>query len=153
MADKISIKSDKSGGKKTIEKMKWKRKIRKPSTSETRSETNLTSVSKQDCDITERSDTDRIIQWCAPCLREERNVESSGFCDNCQENLCPACVRQHSKFATMKDHVIHEKHGETVPVVPIKIAKCEKHNGKPLDMYCSDHDAVHCAACIALNHR
>ncbi|XP_045211707.1 E3 ubiquitin-protein ligase TRIM71-like [Mercenaria mercenaria] len=148
MADDLSVKSNKSGNKKAVDKTRRKRKEGETSSvvSESRSPATLTSFSKQD-------DTNRMFQLCAPCLREDRNVESTNFCDNCQENLCLSCVHQHSKFPTMKDHVIHGHQGETVPIVPLKLEKCEKHNGKVLDMYCYDHDAVHCAACIAINHR
>jgi hypothetical protein len=141
--DSVSVVSNKSNSKRST---KLRKKKKKPPSAPGKDANNF--------EVKEMaSDKPILIQLCSPCLREERNVQSTHFCDNCKENLCPACVQQHSKFPTMKDHVIHGKDGEPLPEIPVKVDKCDKHNGKTLDMYCSDHDVVRCAACIAIDHR
>lgn len=148
----VSNRGNSSDKKRNESNLKRKKKMASSTidndVNECRPQPTLTSVSSR-----ERHDNTKAFQFCAPCLREDRHVGSTNFCDNCQENLCPTCVGQHSKFPTMKDHVIHGQNGETIAVVPLKLANFERHNGKVLDMYCYDHDAVRCAACIATHHR
>lgn len=95
---------------------------------------------------------------CAPCSRENNNIEATNYCDDCGENLCVDCVKQHVKFQSMKDHKILGKadrrrkddDGSKSKTSPLE---CSEHPGKKVDMFCVDHNQVWCGACIAVNHR
>lgn len=92
---------------------------------------------------------------CAACTRENVSVEATSYCKDCEENLCANCIKQHSKFASMKTHVIMsgpqtnsgDKGPQTTPF------SCPYHPEKTVDMYCVKHDEVLCGACIAVNHK
>jgi hypothetical protein len=95
---------------------------------------------------------------CNPCMRESNNVEATNYCDDCGENLCADCVKQHVKFQSMIDHKILGKDdrrrkdddGAKPRNNPLE---CSEHPGKRVDMFCADHNEVWCGACIAINHR
>ncbi|XP_052762617.1 uncharacterized protein LOC128205181 [Mya arenaria] len=99
-----------------------------------------------------------VIEFtCGACAREKNNIEATNYCQDCAENLCMDCVKQHLKFPTMNEHKILGKEarrsGDEGPSARKSILECPAHPGKPVDMYCANHDEVRCGACIAVNHR
>lgn len=91
---------------------------------------------------------------CSPCAKEGRNVAAVKYCVDCNENICGKCVSDHNKFAMMRGHQISDKlsteTGKKRPELPTQ--RCDKHGGKLVDVYCSKHDEVGCATCIAVDH-
>ncbi|XP_045210384.2 uncharacterized protein LOC123561832 [Mercenaria mercenaria] len=96
---------------------------------------------------------------CSPCISDGKNKEAVKFCIDCGEYLCGNCLNDHNRFAKMKSHRLVDpamydsrfvsQKDVSVPAITIC---CEKHHGKVLDMFCGDHNAVCCAACLALDH-
>lgn len=95
---------------------------------------------------------------CNPCMREKVNEEATSYCQDCGDNLCAECVKQHMKFAAMKGHKILGKSERrssngTANAPTNHPLECTEHPGKMADMFCADHNEVWCGACIALYHR
>ncbi|XP_045199095.2 uncharacterized protein LOC123553451 [Mercenaria mercenaria] len=95
---------------------------------------------------------------CTPCSRERKDVEATNYCPDCDEKLCSMCVAQHKKFQILKTHKVLGVHEAPVMEAPVqekqKLADtCEHHASKLIDLYCTSHDEVGCAACIAINHK
>ncbi|XP_060564174.1 uncharacterized protein LOC132723465 [Ruditapes philippinarum] len=97
---------------------------------------------------------------CSLCAADGKNKEAAKFCIDCGEYLCGNCLNDHNKFPKMKSHKVVDpseqsticRTNQTTSIAPTITICCEKHNGKPLEMFCSDHDEVCCAVCIALYH-
>ena len=95
------------------------------------------------------------VQHCFPCGREGRTVEATKFCKDCDEFLCEKCVHDHRKFVVTRDHKI------TIKPTVINSNKqksqlaerCMNHEGKILELFCSDHDEICCSVCVAVAHR
>lgn len=106
-----------------------------------------------------KASTSTVYEYpCNPCMREKINVEASNYCQDCGENLCGNCVKQHLKFSLMKNHKILGKSerratDENVSAPKNHPMECLDHPGKKVDMFCADHNEVWCGACIAVNHR
>ncbi|XP_045211706.2 uncharacterized protein LOC123563147 [Mercenaria mercenaria] len=106
-----------------------------------------------------KTSTSKVFEYpCNPCMRDNTNVEATNYCEDCGENLCADCVKQHLKFSSMKDHKIlgksdrrsNKDNGTAPKHHPME---CSEHPGKKVDMFCADHNEVWCGACIAVNHR
>ena len=95
------------------------------------------------------------VQHCSPCSREGRSVEATKFCKDCDEFLCEKCVHDHRKFVVTRDHKITIK--PTVVASPRQKSKltekCTNHEGKVIELFCSDHDELCCSVCVAVAHR
>ncbi|KAL4219228.1 Transcription intermediary factor 1-alpha [Mactra antiquata] len=92
--------------------------------------------------------------FCSPCGREGRKVDATKFCQDCDEHLCEKCVHDHKKFVVTKTHRIVGKQ-KPVSVTPRhKLSdKCTHHEGKILELFCTDHDELCCSVCVAVSHR
>ncbi|KAL4233066.1 hypothetical protein ACF0H5_007752 [Mactra antiquata] len=95
---------------------------------------------------------------CSPCTREREENEATSYCVDCNEKLCFNCTTQHKKFQILKTHKILNVSEAPRKEVHVKekhklTDRCETHSNKLLDLYCTDHDDVGCAACIAIKHK
>jgi hypothetical protein len=43
-------------------------------------------------------------ECCDPCSTTGVNTEAKGFCSDCQENLCKACLDAHKKTKASRHH-------------------------------------------------
>ena len=99
---------------------------------------------------------------CSPCVREKKLIESTSFCKDCNEKLCPQCVQFHKKFQVLRTHAIvnivehlaikEAKKAEKKKIHKVDV-RCKHHHGKLIEMYCPEHDEVGCKACMAINHK
>lgn len=108
--------------------------------------------------ITNTSASTVLEYPCNPCMRVNINEEATNYCQDCGDNLCAECVKQHMKFAAMKGHKIlgksERRSSSGIAHVPKNNPlECTEHPGKMADMFCADHNEVWCGACIALSHR
>ncbi|XP_053374114.1 uncharacterized protein LOC123532790 [Mercenaria mercenaria] len=93
---------------------------------------------------------------CSPCKRKHINKEADKYCVDCSDYYCSICVKFHEDIPALSGHTILDKrqfqHGtsQALPVVPTE--RCDKHNHKPVDMYCKNHDDVGCSTCMAVEH-
>ena len=95
-----------------------------------------------------------IANPCAACQRDNETVEATSYCKDCKENICTNCIKSHSKFASMKAHVIVSGLQSIEDSGPqLTPYSCPYHPEKIVDMYCVIHDEVRCGACIAVHHK
>lgn len=95
---------------------------------------------------------------CTPCSRERKDVEATNFCPECNEKLCHSCTTQHKKFQILKTHKVVGVNEAPVKEEPVHEKQkltdtCKTHANKLVDLYCTDHDEIGCAACIAIQHK
>jgi hypothetical protein len=92
---------------------------------------------------------------CIPCARDGRKVAAIKYCVECDENLCSTCLSYHNRFPMMIGHQtldnLSSQKGKKRQDLPKQI--CDKHGGKLVDLYCSNHDSVGCSECVELDHR
>ncbi|XP_045169721.2 transcription intermediary factor 1-alpha-like isoform X2 [Mercenaria mercenaria] len=94
---------------------------------------------------------------CSPCKRKHINKEADKYSVDCSDYYCSICVKFHEDIPALSGHKILDKgqfqHGtsQALPMVPTE--RCDRHNYKPVDMYCKNHDDVSCSTCMAVEHR
>jgi hypothetical protein len=97
---------------------------------------------------------------CSTCQREGKNMKAEAYCVECDSFLCQTCLKQHTKFDSMKSHQIlktsenlqcSDKRMNSTLDLPSQ--RCEVHHGKLVDIFCQDHNEVCCGACAIINHR
>ncbi|XP_060604855.1 uncharacterized protein LOC132757557 [Ruditapes philippinarum] len=100
-----------------------------------------------------RSDKECVETHCSPCGRENRKVDATKFCTECDEHLCEKCVHDHKKFVVTKTHRITAK--QKPPSTPRQklTDRCTHHEGKTIELFCGDHDELCCSVCVAVGHR
>lgn len=112
------------------------------------------AVDGKDLSDTLRLGSEDWIEYpCTPCAKDGKNVASIKHCVECTKNLCKLCLTFHDKFTS--GHRILDKPcsqtGQKKPEPPVQ--RCDKHDGKMVDLYCPGHDDVGCATCVAVDHR
>lgn len=82
------------------------------------------------------------------CHRCDRSVNV--FCNNCQINLCVACVGKHVDESKSLSHdIIHLKNRKLQMVTPY----CKLHPSKRCEVYCKQCDTPACAKCLIGPHK
>ena len=92
---------------------------------------------------------------CDPCSRDSKTIECQGYCTECQENLCDACINHHRKLKLTLGHKI-VKSGKLVPLMQkdaTVIPKCAIHSGFEVCSFCENHDKLCCNICESVNHK
>ena len=76
------------------------------------------------------------------------------FCIQCAQDVCDACARGHLKARVSQGHriVTQEDKNSSQVIQQSRVYYCEKHNDKPLELYCSDCKLIVCLMCFALEH-
>ncbi|XP_045191525.1 uncharacterized protein LOC123548384 [Mercenaria mercenaria] len=96
--------------------------------------------------------------FCQPCSSDGDWLVAKGYCTNCNEFFCAACLKFHRKQSATRNHVILE--GKVMPKSPAPVADveycsdlCAKHNNEIVKFYCISHDTVGCGDCMVLEHK
>ncbi|XP_053403818.1 uncharacterized protein LOC123555979 [Mercenaria mercenaria] len=96
--------------------------------------------------------------FCQPCSSDGDWMIAVGYCENCNEYMCSACLKVHRKQAISRNHDILE--GENMPKekglsVTLNACSelCTKHANEIVKFYCSAHDVVGCGDCMVLDHK
>ncbi|XP_045206890.2 E3 ubiquitin-protein ligase TRIM33-like isoform X2 [Mercenaria mercenaria] len=96
--------------------------------------------------------------FCQPCSSDDDWVVAMGYCKNCNEYFCAACLKVHRKQSVSRNHVILE--GKIMPkfLVPeVDVEPCSelcaKHTNEIVKFYCSSHDIIGCGDCMVLEHK
>ncbi|XP_045205072.2 uncharacterized protein LOC123557585 [Mercenaria mercenaria] len=96
--------------------------------------------------------------FCQPCSSDGDYVVAMGYCKNCNEYFCSACLRVHRKQSMSRNHVILE--GKSMPksLVPeVDVEPCSElcatHTNEIVKFYCSSHDKIGCGDCMVLEHK
>ncbi|XP_045205068.2 transcription intermediary factor 1-alpha-like [Mercenaria mercenaria] len=81
-----------------------------------------------------------------------------GYCQNCNEYFCSACLKFHRKQSMSRNHVVLE--GKSMPnfLVPgVDVEPCSElcsmHTNEIVKFYCSSHDKIGCGDCMVLKHK
>ncbi|XP_053399881.1 uncharacterized protein LOC123560946 [Mercenaria mercenaria] len=96
--------------------------------------------------------------FCQPCSGDGDWVVAMGYCQNCNEYFCAACLRVHRKQSMSRNHVILEGKSmpkSLVPEIDVELCSelCEKHTHEIVKFYCSSHDTIACGDCMVLEHK
>ncbi|XP_045174580.2 E3 ubiquitin-protein ligase TRIM71-like [Mercenaria mercenaria] len=94
---------------------------------------------------------------CEPCLAIGQQIESHGFCVDCQEHLCKSCFAYHQRLKANKHHHLVNKDNMDKHAVSKEsdecTEKCQVHKKEVIKFFCPKHEALGCNDCIVLNHR
>ncbi len=91
------------------------------------------------------------------CDKCEEN-EAVGYCGDCGEFVCQACINIHKKWKAFMSHKIAtltEVQAEAISLVPMKKRdmECTKHPSRPSEIYCETCKELVCHDCIVKTHR
>lgn len=107
--------------------------------------------------VSKRTSNDSFSQF-PPCLTCDKEMETIGFCVECQERMCTYCISQHRKSRASSKHTILDKAEADEKHVPDTAAevfteKCQIHKDEIIKYFCQNHETLCCSDCIVLFHR
>ncbi|XP_045196934.2 uncharacterized protein LOC123551800 [Mercenaria mercenaria] len=104
--------------------------------------------------------SDEIITLkCCVCTKKNITRDAEKYCVECQDYYCIPCTDTHKMFPALSGHQILDKadfssHGLHVAELPsYPTERCSTHKAKLLVMFCTNHNEVVCASCVAIHHR
>ncbi|KAK3594409.1 hypothetical protein CHS0354_034143 [Potamilus streckersoni] len=99
---------------------------------------------------------EKVEYVCDSCLTNGSCNNSSGFCLDCKEHVCDACIEIHGKLNALRLHKIMSRDEISQnPSLAINIDlgnRCVTHENE-IQYFCKDHDAIGCVACVLTEHR
>lgn len=91
------------------------------------------------------------------CTSCEDSAAASGFCLDCQDWLCQACIDAHQRVRVTKDHSIRAKDelegDKPTAALGQKYMFCENHKQEQLKLYCETCDKLTCRDCQLQEHK
>ncbi|CAG2218077.1 unnamed protein product [Mytilus edulis] len=76
---------------------------------------------------------------CGPCFAENKTLQATKFCSDCEERLCSSCTESHDRFKAFKSHNVIDLSSVGYKI-PISVTKsCNIHTELLLDYCCTDH--------------
>ena len=105
----------------------------------------------------EHEDTRDNGNMCQPCTFENKQIEATKYCCDCEELLCMSCVAVHGKFKANRHHRIVDKterdvnSDNTGGVVGTR-EMCSEHSTEPIKYECVSHNSLICGHCIVEKH-
>ena len=97
--------------------------------------------------------SDTLDLLCDLCAEDNRQTTATGYCTTCDDNLCHACIKAHSKNKGSKCHKVVGDSGGNRKSKKIKKIKCTEHVTEEIKFYCQTHDSVLCANCVTHSHK
>ncbi|KAL3178046.1 hypothetical protein MRX96_038586 [Rhipicephalus microplus] len=91
---------------------------------------------------------------CTNC--DDSSSTAAGFCVDCQDWLCQACIDAHQRVRVTKDHTIRAKdelEGDKPAALGQKYMFCENHKQEQLKLYCETCDKLTCRDCQLQEHK
>ncbi|CAG2249117.1 unnamed protein product [Mytilus edulis] len=87
-----------------------------------------------------------LIPSCGACNLQHITSRSIVWCTECEEGLCPECLKHHSNSKASRHH-------NPVPMTVFQEINetCDKHNEK-YTIYCTVHECLCCSSCIFESH-
>ncbi|XP_062582361.1 uncharacterized protein LOC134244100 [Saccostrea cucullata] len=95
-------------------------------------------------------------KMCAICLRDDKKSKAESWCNDCAEAICPSCKQLHQLVGSLQKHKISTLRFDDKdykPKYPDLDEPCHLHQGKYLEVFCLDHEALCCSVCFATQHR
>jgi len=108
--------------------------------------------------IKELTNPEPEVKLCDICSAGEENSDKTSawvFCLQCQQNLCKACSKFHSRMKTTSTHTVVNLGGKaSVDELYLMSSStfCDKHQNKPIEIYCVDCKSVLCMMCHIEDH-
>lgn len=102
-------------------------------------------------DTLSNASTEDFDVCCDPCLTADRNVEASGFCTECQENLCKACLDAHKRTKASRHHKLLGQ-ARSTHAKGTCTEQCQIHKTEVIMFFCPTHEAVGCNDCMIVDH-
>ncbi|XP_061179633.1 uncharacterized protein LOC133188277 [Saccostrea echinata] len=93
---------------------------------------------------------------CAICLRDDKTCKAEYWCNDCAEAICTSCKRLHQIVGSLQKHKISAlpiDDKDDKPKFPVLDEPCHLHQGKYVEVFCLDHEALCCSVCFATQHR
>ncbi|XP_071121994.1 uncharacterized protein [Mytilus edulis] len=93
------------------------------------------------------------IPSCGPCDMQHVTKTSIVWCTECEEGLCPQCLKHHTASKASRNH-------NTMPITEFKelpsevqqiTETCDKHNER-YTIYCKKHECICCGSCVVIDH-
>ncbi|XP_061180242.1 uncharacterized protein LOC133188771 [Saccostrea echinata] len=93
------------------------------------------------------------LKRCKPCQNDNEEEEASEVCRTCMESLCKMCAKYHKRGTVTRDHDVFPVHEfKKFLQVDQQEMVCEKHDSRPLDLFCYDHKSPCCVVCSINEH-
>src|SRR6218665_3433 len=83
---------------------------------------------------------------------EEEIPSAAMYCADCNQRLCGECCKIHRKYKATKNHRMLQLDGVQISSI-VKPYVCDKHENKPLEIYCSSCQEAVCALCLYKSHK
>ncbi|XP_052065861.1 transcription intermediary factor 1-alpha-like [Mytilus californianus] len=93
------------------------------------------------------------IPSCGPCDIQHITKPSLVWCTECEEGLCPQCIKHHTASKASRNHRTRPitEHQELPSDVKKITENCDKHNEK-YTIYCKKHECLCCGSCVVIDH-
>ncbi|XP_067652631.1 E3 ubiquitin-protein ligase TRIM56-like [Haliotis asinina] len=89
---------------------------------------------------------------CTCCHREGETTPATVWCPLCNDALCDACARAHSRISSTRHHDTADLSSEAS--IPRKrVIKCKEHKDENIKFLCKDCRKVTCHTCCVIYHR
>ncbi|VDI04288.1 Hypothetical predicted protein [Mytilus galloprovincialis] len=90
---------------------------------------------------------------CGVCESQHTTTNADFWCPECDEGLCPHCLKHHSASKATRSHgVIPVDNYKQLPTSISNISQhCSQHDRK-FQNYCPKHESLCCPLCIQSNH-
>ncbi|XP_062609116.1 transcription intermediary factor 1-beta-like [Saccostrea cucullata] len=99
-------------------------------------------------------DVSDSVKFCEPCKTEDEEAEATDFCADCNETMCKTCSKYHRKFVATCDHILCPLNRVNQRSLHSNLYKtCRQHKGRPIELFCYDHDEPCCSLCAGTRHR
>ncbi|VDH93506.1 Hypothetical predicted protein [Mytilus galloprovincialis] len=87
-----------------------------------------------------------LIPSCGACNLQDITSRSIVWCTECEEGLCPECLKHHSNSKASRHH-------NPVPMTVFQEINqtCDQHNAE-YTIYCTAHACLCCSSCIVESH-
>ncbi|KAK3579742.1 hypothetical protein CHS0354_002390 [Potamilus streckersoni] len=95
-------------------------------------------------------------QYCDRCKTQNDNSSlATSFCVACKEYFCDGCVKSHTSFKALADHMIIQKNDPSIKLASSfkHVLNCTNHPDKVLDQFCRDHNCTCCSICFEKVHQ
>ncbi|XP_061179631.1 E3 ubiquitin-protein ligase TRIM56-like [Saccostrea echinata] len=106
--------------------------------------------------LTNLGDEKNEDKCCAICLRDNKKCKAESWCNDCAEAICTSCKRLHQIVGSLQKHKISALHfddKDDKPKFPELDEPCHLHQGRYVEVFCLDHEALCCSVCFATQHR